>query len=339
MKIEDFDFTLPQHLIATFPVRRRDRSRLFVLREDGRAEHCYFRDIVHYLREGDLLILNNSKVIPARLRGRKPTGGKLEILLVRPLGGGSFEILSRGRYSGELILEGGLKATVSEGRIVSFDREDISDYLWKYGLMPLPPYIKREPLPEDRNWYQTVYAEREGSIAAPTAGLHFSTELLEEIEKRGVKIRYITLHVGIGTFMPVKSERVEDHRMQSESFQLQSSLIDEIREAKARGNRVFAVGTTVTRTVEAVLSGHFVNNSSNGLIQGSTDLFIYPGYEFKAVDVLCTNFHLPRSTPLLLVAAFSGRQRILNAYAEAISKNYRFFSYGDAMLIFRKGEG
>jgi len=338
MKISYFDFELPRELIASFPEKRRDASRLMVLKGHGLIEHRVFRDIAEYLSAGDLLILNNTKVIPARLKGKKETGGKIEILLVKPLGQGRFTVLSKGRYSGTAIFGGGLTARITEGKIVEFDKEDISDYLWRHGLMPLPPYIKREPLPEDRNWYQTVYAEKEGSIAAPTAGLHFTKQILSDLQKRGVKIRYITLHVGLGTFMPVKTETIEEHMMGKEVFEVENSLVNEIKEVKKQGGRVVAVGTTVTRTLEAIFSGHYIKTTANGIIQGSTDLFIYPGYKFKAVDILLTNFHLPRSTPLLLVSAFAGRDTILDAYQEAIKRQYRFFSYGDAMLIFRKGD-
>ncbi len=338
MKIDQFDFELPRELIATFPEKRRDASKLMVLKGHGHIEHRLFRDITEYLKAGDLLVLNNTKVIPARLRGKKETGGRIEILLVKPLGKGKFSILSRGRYSGIVSFNGGLKAKITEGKVVEFEKQDISAYLWKHGLMPLPPYIKREPLPEDRNWYQTIYAEKEGSIAAPTAGLHFTREVLSDLQKRKVKIRYITLHVGLGTFMPVKTDTVEKHKMEREVFEVENSLIDEIKESKKQGSRIVAVGTTVTRTLEAVFSGHYIKTATNGLIQGSTDLFIYPGYKFRVVDLLLTNFHLPRSTPLMLVSAFAGRQTILHAYEEAIKKRYRFFSYGDAMLIFGKGD-
>ncbi len=338
MKISLFDFNLPSELIANFPEKRRDASRLLVLKEQGEIEHRLFRDITEYLSPGDMLVLNDTKVIPARLRGKKQTGGKIEILLVSALGNGRFSILSRGRYTGMVSFGGGLRARIKDGSVAEFECKDIGSYLWEHGLMPLPPYIKREPLPEDRNWYQTVYARKEGSIAAPTAGLHFTEGLLKELKQRGIKIRYITLHVGLGTFMPVKTETVEAHRMQPESFEVDTSLIEEIEEIKKSQGRVVAVGTTVTRTLEALFSGKYHSRGTNGTLQGSTDLFIYPGYQFRAVDVLLTNFHLPRSTPLLLVSAFAGRKNILKAYDEAIKRRYRFFSYGDAMLILGKGE-
>ena len=333
MKISEFDFELPTELIAKYPSQKRDASRLLVLHKQGGIEHRFFKDIKEYLEKEDLLILNNSKVIPARLKGHKSTGGKFEALIIRHLGGNRYEILSRGRYTGVVIFEGGLRADIKEGKEAVFHTDDLSGYLWKHGYMPLPPYIKRDPLPEDKTWYQTVYAEKEGSIAAPTAGLHFTEELLLSLKNKGVRIRYITLHVGIGTFMPVKTEDITAHRMAPESFEMDKSLVEEIKKAKSSGYKVVAVGTTVTRTLEAVFSDQHFSESANGKIHGSTDLFIYPGFRFRAVDILLTNFHLPRSTPLLLVSAFAGRQRILTAYREAIERRYRFFSYGDAMLI------
>ncbi len=333
MKIDSFDFDLPAELIARYPLQRRDSSRLLVLNRRGTLEHRQFSDIKEYLKKGDILVLNNSKVIPARLKGQKPTGGKFEILLIRPIQKNRYEILSRGRYTGQVVFEGGLRADIFEGKEAVFYTDNLKEYLWKYGYMPLPPYIKREPLPEDKTWYQTVYARKEGSIAAPTAGLHFTDQLLEQLESKGVRIRYITLHVGIGTFMPIKTEKVEDHRMAAETFEVEKELIEEIKDAREAGHKLFAVGTTVTRTLESIFSDQLTGSSVNGKMHGTTDLFIYPGYRFKVVDALITNFHLPRSTPLLLVSAFAGWEKIMAAYKEAIHMRYRFFSYGDAMLI------
>ncbi len=334
MRIEDFDFTLPNELIALRPSEQRDQSRLMVLFRDREIHHRLFRDLPEYLREGDLLVLNNTKVIPARVVGRKPTGGKLDILIVKETGPQEFEILSRGGYSGRVYFEDGLEAEVHEGRKAVFNTTNLWEYLQRHGLMPLPPYIKREPCPEDRQWYQTVYADREGSIAAPTAGLHFTQALLEKLRQKGVLIRFLTLHVGVGTFMPVKCSDVRDHRMAEEYFEVPQELLGLISQTKSSGRRVVAVGTTVTRALEAVYTGLYRQiRSVNGAIRGYTDLFIYPGYRFKAIDALITNFHLPRSTPLLMVSALVGRQRLLNAYREAIRKGYRFFSYGDGMLV------
>jgi S-adenosylmethionine:tRNA ribosyltransferase-isomerase len=333
MRVEIFDFKLPRGLIAERPLQKRDQCRLLVLYKNGRIEHRYFYEIKDYLTDGDLVILNNTKVIPARLWGRKPTGGKIEILIVDKCGPGEYNILSRGRYSGRVLFEDGLEAEVFDGRKAVFTSEDITDYLWQHGYMPLPPYIRRAPCSEDRQWYQTVYAQKDGSIAAPTAGLHFTEELLKELGSKGVIIRYLTLHVGVGTFMPIKTENIEEHRMEEEYFEISSELIALISETKKTGRKVVAVGTTVTRVLESVFSGFLKTEVSNGVIKGKTDLYIYPGYRFKVVDALVTNFHLPRSTPLMLVSALVGRDNILNAYNEAIRKGYRFFSYGDGMLI------
>ncbi len=333
MRVDLFDFELPESMIARHPSERRDASRLLVLKRGGRIEHRRFRDLVEYINEGDLLVLNNSKVVPARLTGRKTTGGRLEILLVKGINANTYEILSRGGYSGRLFFEDGLVAEIERGAIARFNRTDIRDYLYRYGKMPLPPYIKRQPDENDRLWYQTIYAEREGSIAAPTAGLHFTEELLSLIEKKGVIIKKITLHVGIGTFKPIRTDKIEAHRMDSEEFEVSLEVIDMIRKVKEKRGRVFAVGTTVTRTLESIMSGCCSVISRNGKLTGSTELFIYPGYRFRAVDALITNFHLPRSTPLMLASAFAGRERLLSAYEVAKAEGYRFFSYGDAMLI------
>lgn len=382
MRVENFDFGLPDYLIAKEPLEKRDSSRLMVLSKDGSIEDRSFSAIQEYMTEGDLLILNCTKVVPVRLTGRKSTGGRLEILLVRREGRRSFKILSRGRYSGRLHFNAGIEAEIYSGERASFNTEKINDFLWQHGSMPLPPYIKRRPDIRDREWYQTTYAEREGSIAAPTAGLHFTEELLSLLTSKGVIVRKLILHVGTGTFKPVQTAMVEDHRMEAEEFEVHSDLIDLIHKTRKSGKRVFAVGTTTTRTIEALMSGQYerqwtgfrsqdsevrrkktdgelqITNyksqmnegglpseaqraqaeggrwkEDESIIRGSTDIFISPGYQFKGIDSLLTNFHLPRSTPLMLVSALAGRERILHAYREAISMKYRFFSYGDAMLL------
>jgi len=333
MKIKDFDFFLPKSLIANKPEDLRDRCRLLVLYKDGKIEHRYFCDLKNYLDAGDLLILNNTKVIPAKLIGKKSTGGKLELLIVCKLDKGCYKVLSKKRYTGEAIFEGGLKAYIHNGCIAKFNIDDIREYLWKYGYMPLPPYIKRTPTEKDKLWYQTVYAEKEGSIAAPTAGLHFTKHLLKELEHKGVIIKYITLHVGIGTFKSVKTNTVQEHKMEAEHFEIPLKILSLIYQTKKIGKKVVAVGTTVTRAIEAILKGDFKGKINNDTIKGVTELFIYPGYKIVGIDALITNFHLPRSTPLLLVCAFAGVKNIMNAYKEAIQLGYRFFSYGDGMLI------
>jgi S-adenosylmethionine:tRNA ribosyltransferase-isomerase len=334
MKTAEYDFHLPPGLISARPAEKRDSSRLLVLHKDGSTEHKGFSDLPAYLRSGDLLILNNTKVFPARITGRKPTGGKVDFLLLNRKADGAWDVLSRDHYSGRLSIAGGFSVQMSQGKTVVFEENaDMHGIIWKHGQMPLPPYIKRQPDETDKERYQTVYAENEGSIAAPTAGLHFTRELLDAVRERAVHIRAVTLHVGTGTFRPVKAECVEDHIMDEEHFEINAGLIKEIDEARKHGNRVIAVGTTTTRTLEGYLSGRSSIRTMNGKIVGSTDIFIREGYQFRAVDALITNFHLPRSTPLMLASAFSGRKNLLNAYKDAISRGYRFFSYGDAMLV------
>ncbi len=334
MKTAEYDFPLPMQLIADRPVGKRDASRLLVLHRDGEAEHRRFSDLPHYLRGGDLLLLNNTKVFPARLDGKKLDGGRIDILLVREISTGLWKILAKGKYSGPLLIAGKTVGEVTNGTQVRFaEPEKLADLLMENGLMPLPPYIKRRPDALDRERYQTVYAESEGSIAAPTAGLHFTGELLDQLRSQSVSVRSLTLHVGTGTFRPVKTEHIKDHFMDREFFEIDPVLISEIQEAKKRGSRVIAVGTTTTRAVEGYLSGRCEIFSCNGLIKGTTDIFIHEGFRPRAVDSLITNFHLPRSTPLMLTAVFAGRERLLKHYESAISKGYRFFSYGDAMLV------
>lgn len=335
MKTSQFEFPLPKHLIALEPIKERDKARMLVYdRQTEKTEHTYFYEITRYLGPDDLLVLNNTKVIPARLPVWKPTGGKLDLLIIEKKGPGRYAIMTTGAYDGPVHMPGGLKGRLIKGRTLEVPMEDMRDYLWQHGMMPLPPYIKRDPKPEDRQWYQTVYAMKEGSIAAPTAGLHFTAPLLEKIRAQGVSVEYLTLHVGAGTFLPVKSEEVEGHKMLPERFELSESLIRKIEERKTRGGRVVAVGTTVTRALEGYFSGRYQSlQHTNGTIHAQTDIFIYPGYKFRAIDALVTNFHLPRATPLMLVSAFCGWETIRKLYDEAIKREYRFFSYGDGMLI------
>ncbi len=342
MKTDSFDFQLPDSQIALTPLNQRDRSRLLVLHRDGRIEHRMFHELGSFLHQGDLLIMNNSKVVPVRLTAFKPSGGRLDLLLVKKLSSKSFRVLSRRKYTGRISFNGGNTARLSDGEILTFDDDNAKDIIWKYGKMPLPPYIKREPDERDRNWYQTVYARKEGSIAAPTAGLHFTEELINGLLSEGTLIREITLHVGVGTFRPIHSVDIEKHVMEPEEFEVDPMIPELVKRTRAEGKKVVSVGTTTTRTLEAVTKGHYTGELPEdpkdrgdcpSIIRGSTDLFIYPGYEFQAINGLITNFHLPKSTPLMLVSAFAGRENIIRAYREAIGMGYRFFSYGDAMLI------
>ncbi len=334
MRTDSFDFSLPDELIAQEPLKERDSCRLMVLHKNGKIEHRIFSDLTTYLSEGDLIILNDTKVFPARLPGYKPSGDRLDILLVKETDPDKWEIMSKGGYSGSLKITGELTAHVEEGKTATFSgKGDLRKIIWKHGKMPLPPYIKRETTDSDIDWYQTVYASREGSIAAPTAGLHFTGNLLERVRDMGVKVRCITLHVGIGTFRPVRADHVMNHTMDSESFEINTSLLNEIEDNRRSGKKVIAVGTTSTRAIEGLLNGREQFTVNNGSISGATDIFICPGYEFRAIDSLLTNFHLPRSTPILLSSAIAGKENLLKAYEKAISMQYRFFSYGDAMLI------
>ena len=339
MKKTDFYFDLPEELIAQTPIPERDHSRLLVLdRVTGEIEHRHFYDLPMYLREGDCLVLNDSRVLPARLLGCRRSGGSIELVLLRDLGEGKWECLSRpGRKTKpgtELVFgDGELSATVldvAEGgnRIVQFHYEGIFlEVLERLGKMPLPPYIKEEL--QDAERYQTVYSRELGSAAAPTAGLHFTNELLEEIRARGVEICTVTLHVGLGTFRPVKEEEIEDHEMHSEFCVIPEETARIVTETKARGGRVIAVGTTSCRTLESFSR----ENGTLAAASGWTNIFIYPGYRFKCVDALVTNFHLPESTLIMLVSALAGREKILEAYRTAVEERYRFFSFGDAMFI------
>jgi len=335
--VEEFDYELPAELIAQEPLPERDASRLLVLpREQGEPQHRMMRELPALLRAGDVLVVNDARVIPARLRGRKEgTGGKVEVLLVEPLGGADWLALaqsSKPLRPGAGIEAHGARLTVvearGEGEIVVRLPLD-GDALWRYldeaGEMPLPPYIERPARAEDRERYQTIFARERGAVAAPTAGLHFTPRLLEELRGKGVRVAEVTLHVGPGTFLPVRARRVEDHRMHRERYHVPAATVDAVASAR---DRVIAVGTTALRTLEAAHDGEALREGP-----GSTDLFITPGYRFRAVQGLLTNFHLPRSTLLMLVSAFAGLPRIRAAYREAVARRYRFFSYGDAMLI------
>ena len=341
--MSDFDFALPPELIAQEPPAERDASRLLVLdRRTGAIEHRVFRDLPDLLAPGDLLVRNRSRVIPARLLGRRDSGGEAEVLLVRDRGEGRWEALVRpGRY-----LRPGQRVTVDDDLSVVIESEataedsrrlvrllsrtrDVPAALERCGHVPLPPYVRRPDGAADRERYQTIYAREPGSVAAPTAGLHFTEAVVERLRARGVETADVVLHVGPGTFRPVTAERVEDHRVQPEEFLLPEETVDAVARAKARGGRVIAVGTTTVRTLEASAMGRGTIAPGGG----ETSLVIVPGFRFQAVDALVTNFHLPRSSLLLLVAAFAGRERVLAAYAEAVRSGYRFYSYGDAMFI------
>ena len=334
MKVSDLNYFLPDELIAVRALKDRGSSRLLVLNTDGSIEHKMFTDLPTYLSSGDMLLINNTKVIPARLTGYKKNGGKVEILLVGRKGQHVWEILSRGRFTGNLTFSDSLQAEIHEGKTAYFKYSgDFMEIIRDLGRMPLPPYIRRLPDDLDKVSYQSIFAKKEGSIAAPTASLHFTDRLLGKIASEGVIIRELTLHVGIGTFKPVKTENVEEHRMETEFFEIDRGLISEIQAIKSGGKRVISVGTTATRAIEGYMSGRCNVISQNGKLKGSTDVFIYPGYTFKVIDSLITNFHLPGSTPLMLTSALCGRENLLRAYREAITIGYRFLSYGDAMLI------
>ena len=350
MHINDFDYELPEELIAQKPQKDRDKCRLMVLRRsDNSIEHRHFFDILEYLKEGDCLLLNDSKVIPARLYGIKEgTGARVEFLLIKRIDGDIWETMVRpgkrlkpgdsvlfsdkeGKKLRAEILDYGEDGT----RIVKMEYDGIlMERLEEIGSMPLPPYISRPSNDEDKDDYQTVYCHEEGSVAAPTAGLHFTTELLEKAREKGVKIAFVTLHVGIGTFRPVKCETIEDHHMHFEEYSVSEETAEIVNQTILSGGRVISVGTTSTRTAESAAC--FDEKSGKYLLKagsGSTDIFIYPGYEFKIIESLITNFHLPKSTLMMLVSALYDREHILKAYDEAVMEEYRFFSYGDAMFI------
>lgn len=340
MKLEDFDFNLPQELIAQTPLKCRDHSRLLVLdKETGEVKHQHFTDILDYLNEGDTLVLNDTKVLPARLIGEKiDTKAVIEVLLLKDLGSDSWEALTRpakrvkvgtvisfgdGKLKAECtdVLEDGIRhfKLIYDGILL-----EVLDQL---GTMPLPPYIHEQL--KDASRYNTVYAKNIGSAAAPTAGLHFTKELLEKVKEKGVSIAYITLHVGLGTFRPVNVENIEEHHMHSEYYEMTKEVADLLTKAKEEGHNIIAVGTTSVRTLETIMKKYHKFQECSGF----TDIFIYPGYEFEAIDHLITNFHLPKSTLLMLISAFAGRDKVMHAYQEAIKEKYRFFSFGDSMFI------
>ena len=339
MKVSEFNYELPEELIAQTPIEKRDESRLMVLeRKKQTIEHKVFKDIIDYLEPGDCLVRNNTKVLPARLYGKKETGAKVEFLLLNQIEGDIWESIVRPGNKlhvgtkvifGDGLLEAEILEVMPGGtRKVEFHYKGIfNEILDQIGLMPLPPYIHEELKENDR--YQTVYAKYNGSAAAPTAGLHFTEELLKKIEEKGVKIANVTLHVGIGTFRPVKVEKIEEHEMHSEHFYIKQEDVEKINETKKQGKRVIAIGTTSCRVLETI-------SDENGMVkpmEGDTQIFIYPGYKFKCLDGLVTNFHLPESTLIMLVSALAGRDYIMKAYNEAVKEKYRFFSFGDAMLI------
>jgi len=342
MLVKDFNFYLPEGLIARYPATERDASRMMVLdRRSGEITDRLFKNISEYLEAGDLLVLNDTRVIPARLFGHKATGGKVEIFLVRRENAESerWRCLmrsSKGMREGHcIILASGMSARVcgkldQETWLIEFKgMEPFEVWLEREGQMPLPPYLQREADAQDRRRYQTVFARSAGAVAAPTAGLHFTRTLLDELEKKGITTTYLTLHTGLGTFQPVRVEQVEDHQIHSERFRISAETAQAIRTTKERGGRVVAVGTTSARTLEYAADG------KGGVKPGSgeADIFIYPGYTFKVVDALVTNFHLPESTLIMLVSAFAGKELVFKAYREAVERCYRFYSYGDAMLI------
>jgi len=340
MKVEEFDYHLPEELIAQQPANIRDESRLMVLhKNDGKVEHKRFKNIIDYLDDGDLLVLNNSKVIPARLFGKKvATGTDIEVLLLAEKEDDTWEVLVRpGKRvkkgvkisfaNGKLVGET-LKYTDFGGRIMKFYYSgDFDELIDELGELPLPPYITEEL--EEPGRYQTVYAKKRGSVAAPTAGLHFTEELFDSLKEKGVNIANLTLHVGLGTFRPVKVDNIEDHQMHSEYYELTKETAEQIVEAKKAGKKIVAVGTTATRTLESIIS----EMGQIEATKGWTDIFIYPGYRFKVIDALITNFHLPKSTLMMLISAFAGKDKVMSAYNVAVEERYRFFSLGDAMLI------
>jgi S-adenosylmethionine:tRNA ribosyltransferase-isomerase len=340
MNISEFDYRIPEDRIAQFPLSDRDASRLLVLqRESGRLEHRLFRDITEYMQPQDVLVLNDTKVFPARICGAKTSGGKAEITLLKEIKENVWEALVKGLHEGIIVIDRGIKATVSRlnsklARVeFAFDsswpgRSDIRNTLDRIGAMPLPVYIKRPSVKSDAMQYQTVYARNEGAVAAPTAGLHFTNNLLNTVEEKGIIVKTITLHVGYGTFKPVTATELRDHQMEEELFEIPQSTADAVNSARLEGRRIIAVGTTVTRALES--------SARDGKVQagkGAASIFIYPGYRFSIVDCLITNFHLPKSTPMMLASAFSGLDLLKKAYKESRDMDYRFFSYGDAMLL------
>jgi len=326
--LSEFDYPLPKELIAQHPLENREEARfLIVNRQSGKITHGVFKDVGSFFKEKDLLVLNDTKVLHCRLMGNKTTGGRVEILLTRRLNGSTFSCLvqpSRTKIGEKIIFANGkISGHLSARGQISFKQAD-ADVIYNYGVVPLPPYIKREPVDSDKIYYQTVYAKNEGALASPTAGLHFTQDLLKDISAKGINLAYVTLHVGLGTFRPVRCENILEHKMEPEYFLVPDEAVAKIKQAKVDKGRIIAVGTTALRTLETYAEGRK---------EGNTDLFIYPGYKFKLVDCLLTNFHLPMTTLFMLVCAFGGEKLIKQAYQEAVEKKYRFYSYGDAMLI------
>ncbi len=341
MRIEEFDYHLPPSLIAQYPSPERGETSLMILhRQTGVIDHRAFRDVTKYLRPGDLLVMNNTRVLPARLIGKKETGGRIEMLIIPSWNGtnGEWKALiksagkmkQRARIRFEPEYQGDIEEVKDgKGRVTFSYQGEVTDLLQKIGHIPLPPYIKRGDEPLDRERYQTVFAERDGSIAAPTAGLHFTQALLQSLRENGVRTAMITLHIGIGTFTPVKARDIEDHAMESEWIEITEEAAGEINATKARGGKVISVGTTTTRALESYSDGNGGVKSGKGM----SSLFIYPPYRFRVIDGLVTNFHLPKSTLIMLASALAGKDLLMRAYQEAVHRQYRFYSYGDAMLI------
>ena len=336
MKLSDFDYPVNKDQIAQFPLKCRDLSRLLVLnKKSDLFEHRTFKDIIDYLNPGDVLVLNDTKVIPVRLKGKKPSGGKVEVTLIKEHSNNLWEALVLGMNKGDVIIEQGTTASVTRSNgtaRVMFDPDtDIRKILDKIGVMPLPVYIKRSPDREDMEHYQTVYARKEGAVAAPTAGLHFTDKIVDAIKKKGVDVKTITLHVGYGTFKPVISTDISNHKMDEEFYEIPQTTAEAVNRAKIEGRRVIAVGTTVTRTLESSATNCNKREIQPG--QDSASIFIYPGYEFRIIDALITNFHLPKSSPMMLASAFAGLDNLKRAYRESQNRGYRLFSYGDSMFI------
>ncbi|MFH0918554.1 MAG: tRNA preQ1(34) S-adenosylmethionine ribosyltransferase-isomerase QueA [Candidatus Omnitrophota bacterium] len=328
LKLAEFDYPLPKELIAQYPLEKRDQARLLIVnRKLRQISHAVFKDIAWFFKKNDLLVLNDTKVLHCRLMGKKTTGGRVEILLTRRLNGTTFSCLvqpSRTKVGEKIIFAAQkITGTLSSRGQISF-KQEIADVIYSFGIVPLPPYIKREPEDLDTVYYQTVYAKNEGALASPTAGLHFTPESLNQLSGEGVNLAYVTLHVGLGTFRPVRCENITEHKMDPEYFLVPKATIAALNKVKADKGRIIAVGTTSLRALETYAGGRQ---------EGNTDLFIYPGYKFALVDCLLTNFHLPLTTLFMLVCAFGGKDLMLKAYQEAVDNKYRFYSYGDAMLI------
>lgn len=344
MQLSDFYFELPDQLIARYPQKERSSSRLLVLNgESGQLQHKQFKDLLDFVKPGDLMVFNDTRVIPARLLGQKASGGNVEVLVERVLD--EHRVLAHVRSNrspktgAQLVLEQSVQVRVLGRQEALFELEfdhqkTVLEWLEEYGHMPLPPYIDRPDEASDRERYQTVYNQKPGAVAAPTAGLHFDQPLLNELTAKGVEFAHVTLHVGAGTFQPVRVDNVLEHKMHSEYAEVPDHVVAAVEAAKARGGRVIAVGTTSVRSLES--AAHFSPTGSIAPLHGDTDIFIYPGYKFKVVDAMITNFHLPESTLIMLVSAFAGYEAIMHAYSSAIEHEYRFFSYGDAMFITRK---